>query len=104
MSLMKRLAKFLVDACVFVIAPVQFVLILGFLIWHAGMTAVYVIGGFLLLTVLMVVSTDSNGYGSCGDDDWQRRRDDYNPATGLPMVGGVDTGGSPFGCDNHLHW
>lgn len=107
MSLMKRLAKFMADACIFVIAPVQFLLLVGFVIWHAGMTAVYVIAGILLLAFLMAISMGSDGSGSyAGDDDdgWQHRRDDYNPATGLPMVGGVDTGGSPFGCDNHLHW
>ncbi len=26
--------------------------------------------------------------------------DDYNPATGLPMEGAIDTGGHRYGCDD----
>lgn len=33
--------------------------------------------------------------------------DSVNPATGLPMLsegcGGIDVGGSPYGCDIHAH-
>ena len=29
------------------------------------------------------------------------KNDEYNPATGLPMIGGVDVGGNPYGYSRH---
>lgn len=33
-----------------------------------------------------------------GIDDFHSRESDLNPATGLPMCGGIDTAGNPYGC------
>jgi len=103
MKSQRDLAALLLDACVYV-TPLLFI---SLAIWAAGWTAVYVIVGVFVLALLMALALSNSGHGSqsCDDDGgWQRRQYDRNPATGLPMVGGVDTGGSPFGCNNDTHW
>ena len=35
--------------------------------------------------------------------DWLLTHTEINPATGLPMVGGIDVAGNPFGT-NQDHW
>lgn len=103
MPFMKRVASWLIDVWIFT-TPF---LCLGLIVWAVGMMLVYVIGGIFVLGFLMAVSMASGGSGTYADDDesgWQRRPDDYNPATGLPMVGGFDTGGNPFGFDNNQRW
>lgn len=39
--------------------------------------------------------------GSC---NWMWRDGTINPATGLPMYGGVDSAGNPYGTDMRISW
>jgi len=51
-------------------------------------------------TNLWATSSETTSFYQGIDDVAQ-----INPATGLPMLGGIDTGGSPFGFDvSMLHW
>ena len=44
-----------------------------------------------------IVDLDVGAYDSWEDSEFEIS--DHNPATGLPMVGGVDIDGNPYGCD-----
>lgn len=53
----------------------------------------------ILRWLLGIYDSDSESYSS--DSHWTNTTDDtqINPATGLPMIGGVDVAGNPFGTD-----
>lgn len=44
-----------------------------------------------------------NSKYTCNDKSFHNESsfDDYNPATGLPMIGGIDAGGNPYGTRLH---
>lgn len=59
--------------------------------------------GMLLISLLNSEGNNEDDDGSwLSDDDWLNKRHDegINPATGLPMCGGVDSAGNPYGVDN----
>ncbi len=44
----------------------------------------------------------AESYYDWDEDNWGSHRwDDYNPATGLPMMGATDSAGNPYGINLH---
>ncbi|WP_336185701.1 hypothetical protein [Klebsiella grimontii] len=55
------------------------------------------------MTSIITSFKSKNMYGTInGEDGYESlRQEEHNPATGLPMVGGVDVGGNPYGYGGH---
>ena len=75
-------------------------------VWHVALT---VIGLFVILLVKAVKLTTSQtnlNANILADDDWNlnstlsQEYESFNPANGLPMVGGFDIAGNPYGFTN----
>ena len=86
----------------------------SFLVWEVTYASMIAFGTLAFAVMVVSVATGQNEFGHCevhetglfdyagifGDDSLHR----INPATGLPMNGSLDIGGSPFGWDSHSDW
>jgi hypothetical protein len=132
MSLIRSVAKRVVRAfrkaslpCVLVFTgTVCASLGLGYLLsgaWETGLRvglvlgALFTLAAFLLVNPLFVVdeaslepSNSAVWSSHFGSNPWDAPLSDYggiNPATGLPMFGGLDSGGNPYGTgSSKMNW